>query len=238
MSKDIILATELPRVEIISNHNHEKIIQEINELLKLKKAPVNLEIIPARTKKALKYAYERSNQKITFSVDDIFQIDKRLGGSGNVREAAEAFYDDNRVGVGKYSAPPESKYLKLLLEKYVKKYSVVDKPNIILAEICAAYFIFELIHPFLDRNGRTGRILCSWLMISNEYYHAAPYLEKEWGENSSHREVFDELGLSSYIACLNHQHDLNVFMNERFYIYFLNQLEGILKRIASAEKLI
>lgn len=75
--------------------------------------------------------------------------------AGHIRHEASAIF--NQAGVVVYMPPPPSAISKLLdnLLSYVN--SDVEKFPLVVAFI--AHLIFEKIHPFLDGNGRAGRLL-------------------------------------------------------------------------------
>ncbi|MBY0529255.1 MAG: Fic family protein [Rhabdochlamydiaceae bacterium] len=231
---------ELIKLEIRpSDLQKEKIcnIKMLNDLIKERDVSVRTDVISKRVEVALGYVFNQSDQQRKFTLDDIFKIDRLLGGKGSVRQPSIVWSDDNNIGVGNYQTPPESIYLESLLQKYVQKYSSIEEDIEPFEKICLAYYVFELIHPFNDRNGRIGRILCSWLMLLNGYPHIVPYLEVKWGDNCMHRNAFDS-GLHNYYACLNYSDQLNNFVSQKFYSYFLSEVQSILHQIALEEKLI
>ena len=63
-------------------------------------------------------------------------------------------------------APPSHEKLPELMASYVKLVSEVKNP--VVRAILAHYF-FVTIHPYLDGNGRTGRLLMNYLLISAGY---------------------------------------------------------------------
>lgn len=82
-----------------------------------------------------------------------------------------------------YSPAIESD-IPILMSMYLEKYASLEKN---LETICAAYLIFQLIHPFNDGNGRTARLICAWYLSQNGYGFLTPYLEKRWNSNQAHR---------------------------------------------------
>lgn len=86
--------------------------------------------------------------------------------------------------------PPPAQYIPELfsnLEKYIHAKDVVDP----LVQIAVAHYQFEAIHPFMDGNGRVGRILVP-LFLYDKKITANPnvYISEFLEEN---REVYYEL---------------------------------------------
>ncbi len=75
--------------------------------------------------------------------------------AGYFRKDISAIF--NQAGVAVYMPPPPSKLLELLdkLLAYINK----DEGNFPLVTAFICHLIFEKIHPFLDGNGRVGRLL-------------------------------------------------------------------------------
>lgn len=82
--------------------------------------------------------------------------------AGNFRREISAIF--NQAGVAIYMPPPPSEILKLL-EKLLK-FINFGQENFPLVKAFIAHLVFEKIHPFLDGNGRTGRLLISAILKS------------------------------------------------------------------------
>lgn len=103
-----------------------------------------------------------------------------------------------QVFIGKYGAtiseatfiPPEPQHISPLLnnfEKYIHSEDVVDP----LVQIAIAHYQFEAIHPFMDGNGRVGRLLIPLFLYEKKVtsypnIYISEYLEKN-------RELYYEL---------------------------------------------
>lgn len=143
----------------------------------------------------------------------------------------EAFYPDFRhssvrvVKKGKnlfkndviYTAPKYTEVIPMLkkLVNFINKYTISDKSliNAILkASIFMAYFVY--IHPFLDGNGRTGRLLMNKILVDHgfdkfKYVSINSEIVKHKSEYSSEFqkiEVKNDGDITSYIAYM-----INVF---------------------------
>ena len=136
---------------------------------------------------------------------------------GHFREEPSAIF--NPAGVAVYISPSPSKIPKLLdnLLDYVN--SAQEKFPLITAFI--AHLVFEKIHPFLDGNGRVGRLLIGAILKSKrwDFAFSVPF-EENLDEHKSAYYLHLDKGL-------NDTNDYLIFMLEAF----LYQLEEIKKRI-------
>ena len=173
---------------------------------------------------AFKYVCDKAQRGARFSINDICLIHKYLGLEGKFRTPE---YESTCVHFGSDYPyfPPDAEEIPILMEKYEKKYADREREKL-LRMICEAYFVFELIHPFRDGNGRTGRLICAWLMIQNGYEYFAPFLEKLWGGNSDHRIRIFSSRNNNYYGCLGNPEILNDHFSN-FYVYFLSELRSL-----------
>lgn len=85
--------------------------------------------------------------------------------------------------------PPDPKLLPELLDNW-ERYYHMDRPDA-LVQLAVVHAQFEIIHPFLDGNGRLGRMLIPLYlyekkMLSRPMFYLSGYLEE-------HRDVYIEL---------------------------------------------
>ncbi len=100
-------------------------------------------------------------QELTFDV--ILTLHKML--ISNIRDAiAGRFRKINEyVRVGSHIAPA-SKEIVERLEKMLSEYNATSHENII-KRIARLHLVFEYTHPFIDGNGRIGRVINNYLLI-------------------------------------------------------------------------
>lgn len=119
--------------------------------------------------KAINYALNKS--KLPLSLRLLREIHKILlsGTRGKDKLPGEFRQSQNWIGGTRPGnaifVPPPPEYMKEALDDLEKFFYRDDIPTLIKAAI--AHFQFETIHPFLDGNGRLGRLLIT-LILSNE----------------------------------------------------------------------
>lgn len=97
---------------------------------------------------------------------------------GRFRNDPSAIF--NTAGVAIYITPTPEKLPELIAE--VINYSnKIDTP---LSNIAIAHFAFEKTHPFLDGNGRVGRILMNWYLKRLGFEFAGLISFEEYLENN------------------------------------------------------
>lgn len=84
---------------------------------------------------------------------------------GKFRTETSAIF--NSAGIAIY-LPPPPRQIKGLTEKLIS-YINSQKESFLPIRACIAHFIFEKIHPFLDGNGRVGRILLQAVLAKGGY---------------------------------------------------------------------
>lgn len=118
---------------------------------------------------------------------------------GELFEAIPGKYRDHRVSVGKvYSAPDNSDVddLMTLFFDFMKRnfYYESRKQDIEMAimQAIVAHVYIELIHPFGDGNGRTGRLLEFWLLLRGGVSAPAAHLMSNY-YNETRASYYKEL---------------------------------------------
>lgn len=84
---------------------------------------------------------------------------------GGFRSEVSAIF--NAAGIAIYMPPPPSQ-IQPSIEKLLK-FINSGKERFVPIKACLSHFIFEKIHPFLDGNGRVGRLLLQSILDKGEY---------------------------------------------------------------------
>lgn len=107
---------------------------------------------------------------------------------GKIRKEPIAIF--NQAGIAIYLAPKASEVKKLLenLTKFINQESDILIP----VKAFLSHFIFEKIHPFMDGNGRVGRLLVQTILAKGNY-HFGFLLSFEEILNSRKAEYYDLL---------------------------------------------
>ena len=92
-----------------------------------------------------------------------------------------------------------------------------DKETNIIRKLALFHIKFEAIHPFIDGNGRTGRLLVNFELMKNGY----PPIDIKYSDRKAYYDAFD-----SY----HENHDLSA-MENLFAEYVLERIEKYLKII-------
>lgn len=111
--------------------------------------------------------------------------------SGNDREhASPGMYRKQSVTVGNLVPAPAQKIAKLMsdLEKYINEDSTLP----VLIKAGLAHLQFETIHPFLDGNGRIGRLLIMLMLIDGKLLDS-PILYISYYFKKHHLEYYQAL---------------------------------------------
>lgn len=123
---------------------------------------------------------DRHVRRGNFKKDLLLQIHIRVlqnlnPDAGHLRREASAIF--NQSGVAVYMPPPASHISKLLDSLLTFVNSDVEKFPLVVAFV--AHLVFEKIHPFLDGNGRVGRLLIAAILKSRgwDFTFTVPFEE-------------------------------------------------------------
>lgn len=84
---------------------------------------------------------------------------------GKFRKELNAIF--NSAGIAIY-LPPSAKQVPSLIEKMIK-YVISEKESFVPVKAALAHYTFEKIHPFLDGNGRVGRLILQSVLHKGGY---------------------------------------------------------------------
>lgn len=129
-------------------------------------------------------------QKLPIVSRVILSAHKILMSGGNEERTNPGQYRKQQVKVGKLTPPPAAKIEELVhdLEKFINNNSPL--PALIKAGL--AHVQFETIHPFLDGNGRIGRLLIVLMLIQDNVIHA-PILYPSTYFKKHHVKYYEKL---------------------------------------------
>lgn len=120
--------------------------------------------------KARNWVHSRSSRDITNT--NILQMHGMVMESlierenlGIMRKEVSAIY--NTAGIAVYLTPRPSQ-IPSLIEKLIK-YMNGNKEQFVPIRACLAHYVFEKIHPFMDGNGRVGRLLIQYTLEKGGY---------------------------------------------------------------------
>ena len=172
MGKDalikLISEAEIPEQVYNSNaiENNTLTLEETEKILlqiDLDRYITEREIFEAKNlARVVSYIDKRSKeQELTLEV--ILSLHKML--ISNIRDDVAGRFrkEGEYVRVGSYIAPNPKEILERL-EKMLLEYNVTNHENII-KRIARLHLAFEYIHPFIDGNGRIGRVINNYLLI-------------------------------------------------------------------------
>lgn len=159
--------------------------------------------------------YINKNQEIT--IDDLKKIHSEVlrdlsPDAGKLRTEPSAIF--NQAGVAVYMPPPPDE-ISTLLTKLLKYINFQNNFPLITALI--SHLVFEKIHPFVDGNGRVGRLLINAILKSKGFEESLSVPFEEYlDEHKSDYYYFLDTGLEN-------TNDYLIFMLNAY----LNQAEKI-----------
>lgn len=127
--------------------------------------------------------------------------------AGSFRQEVSAIF--NQAGAAIYMPPPPTQITKLLDE--LLSFINSDKEKFPLIAAFVGHLMFEKIHPFIDVNGRVGRLLISAILKSKgwDFTFTVPF-EEYLDEHKNNYYYYLDIGLTN-------TNDYLEFMLEAFY---------------------
>lgn len=117
---------------------------------------------------AVKYLYEFCSKKTDLTEEYLLEIHKLI--LKNIDDDNAGTYRRHNVRiVGAYHLPPNAQKIKKLIVEYINWY-YENSRKLPVAELASrVHYKLVHIHPFLDGNGRTARLLMNLILIQNGY---------------------------------------------------------------------
>jgi Fic family protein len=112
------------------------------------------------------HIYSLLDRKI--SEEDVLQL-HRLFFSKIDSENAGQFRKSNVIITGTDFVPPDYQKIPNLMKRYISKFNKKTGTEHPLIQAADLHAEFESIHPFVDGNGRIGRLLLSLIIIKQGY---------------------------------------------------------------------
>jgi Fic family protein len=108
------------------------------------------------------------------------------GVRGSDRNPGEFRKTQNQIGRPARFVPPPAPQLPMLLDNF-ERYLHAPRAYHPLVDAFVAHYQFEAIHPFLDGNGRVGRLLLSlliaeWCGLSSQWLYMSAYFDNNRDE--------------------------------------------------------
>lgn len=155
--RESLLKSSLYSAKIEGNQlSYESVVSGLNEKTKAKLEVFNL-------LSAYKFIYsKKAPKKNSLSlIKKLHQITMRnlIASPGQFRREAGAIF--NQAGFAIYLAPPPDEIIQRL-DQLIKRVHQAKDPTPIKAALL--HFYFEKVHPFIDGNGRVGRLLTASIM--------------------------------------------------------------------------
>lgn len=139
--------------------------------------------------RALKWIHSKNSPK-NINLSTILRLHRLVmsglsSDAGRLRHEPSAIFNEGGVV---YMAPPPSEVLDLIHHLIEAIKTSKEHPSVVAA---LAHFTFEKIHPFLDGNGRVGRLISLYILKNSGYGFRGLVVLEEYLE--SHRQEYYDL---------------------------------------------
>lgn len=197
----IILESEIPEQVYNSNaiENSTLTLEETEKILlqiDLDRFVSEREIFEAKNlARVMEYIGKKSKEQ-ELNLDVLLLLHKML--ISNIRDdVAGRFRNSNEfVRVGTHIAPSPEKVFSML-EKMLIEYNASSHENII-KRIAKLHLVFEHIHPFVDGNGRIGRVINNYLLIREGFVP----INIKFIDRKLYYEAFNEFDMTGKVGIM------------------------------------
>lgn len=181
-SRQVINSVSLPK-EVETNIRRKSILRSSLFSARIEGNPLTLQEItrgPSRDQKkkevfnilkGINWVYKRGvNRDVTIK-DTLILHKTTMDGLadyenlGKFRKEVSAIF--NSSGIAIYMPPPPKQINPLIVK--LLNFANSSKERFVPVRACLTHFNFEKIHPFLDGNGRVGRLLLQTVLAKNDY---------------------------------------------------------------------
>jgi len=159
---------------------------------------------------------EKALRKRPFNLNLLLELHAVLLNSVRGRDKNRGFFRRTQNWIGAPGTPieqatfvpPDPMFLQQHLDNWEKYYHAEERDS--LVQLAVVHAQFEIIHPFLDGNGRLGRILIPLFLyekqlLSRPMFYLSTYLEAHRGEYISRlREITSSGDWNGWIAFFLH----------------------------------
>jgi len=230
-SREVIEAVRIP-AEIETNIRRQNTLKSSLFSARIEGSELTMEDVSARASDTQKKAevfnilkalgWIRKRGKKDLALGDLLTIHKlTMEGlspeAGRLRAEMSATF--NAAGIAVYMHPPPKEVQKKV--QRLIKFANSEKERFVPIRACLAHFSFEKIHPFLDGNGRVGRVVIQKVLEQGGYGMKGMLAIEEYIDN--HRSEY-------YRALEEPEKDVTD--------YLLFMLEGIAETAAKAKELV
>ncbi len=170
----------------------EKILSQIN----LDRFITEREIFEAKNLARVVSYIDKKAKEQELSLPVILSLHKMLISNISDDIAGRFRKDDEYVRVGSHIAPDPKEVINRL-EKMLVEYNAANHENII-KRIARLHLTFEYTHPFIDGNGRIGRILNNYLLIREGFVP----INIKFIDRNKYYEAFREFDLKGSTAIM------------------------------------
>ncbi len=181
VSKEVINSLEIPK-ELETNIRRKSTLKSSLFSARIEGNTLTLDELPAipsksqrvqevfNILKALNWVYERRSKNL--KIQDILKLHQMVMAGlaqkrdeGKFRTEAGAIF--NSAGIAIY-LPPRPTQILLFIKRLIK-FTNSEKEQFAPIKAALIHYTFEKIHPFLDGNGRVGRLLLQYILQKEGY---------------------------------------------------------------------